>query len=276
MVAAVQDKAGKNFWDDLWGGMDIPSAVNPQLPGAGNLFNRRLDALYHQIFAGIDTKQKTFLELGCAMSVWLPYFAKEFGFRVTGLDYSEIGCEQERQVLQKAEVQGEIICADFFNPPAELTEQFDYVYSSGVAEHFIPTERCLAAFASFLKPGGTMITIVPNLTGTVGWLTKACNRPVYDIHVLLENDDLQRAHEKAGLTVDFCRYFLSTGFGVANVSGLDQSSTATKIKKHLIKNLERLSVLIWMIENNSFPLPATKIFSPYVVCVARKPQVKEK
>jgi cyclopropane fatty-acyl-phospholipid synthase-like methyltransferase len=28
------------------------------------------------------------LEIGCARSAWLPYFAQEFGIDVSGLDYS--------------------------------------------------------------------------------------------------------------------------------------------------------------------------------------------
>jgi hypothetical protein len=144
------------------------------------------------------------------------------------------------------------------------------VYSSGVAEHFIPTERCLAAFAGFLKPGGKMITIIPNMTGSVGLLQKICNRAVFDVHVPMTAEELRQAHEKAGMRVEFCRYFLSSGFGIANVSGLDENLVSTRIKKQLIKGLHGASALTWMLEDRTRPFPATRFFSPFVVCFAEK------
>lgn len=266
----IKDKAGKQFWDGVWNETVIPKAANPHLPGIKNLFVRRMDKFFRGIFEGTETIGKSFLELGCGTSIWLPYFAKEFGFKVTGIDYSEIGCGQERQILQKADVEGEIICADFFNPPSSLLGTFDYVYSGGVVEHFLPTEDCISAFAAFLKPGGTMITTIPNLTGTIGWLVKVINRPVYDTHVLLDVDSLRAAHEKVGLQVSVSRYFLSTGFSMVNVFGLDQSLLSTKIKKHIIRSLGRLSVLCLAAENKITRMPETKMFSPYMVCVAHK------
>jgi len=215
------------------------------------------------------------LALGCGTSIWLPYFVREFGFKVSGVDYSEIGCRQEKQILQQAEVEGEIVCADFFNPPAYLLEKSDYVYSFGVAEHFTPTEDCLSAFASFLKPGGTMITMIPNMTGAVGRLQKFASRSVYDIHVLLTDKALQAAHQKAGLEIVSCHYLLSTGFGLVNTSGLNQSAPLVKIKNQIVKTLGRLSVLAWFMENKIGRFPVVRSFSPFVFCVARKPSVHD-
>lgn len=53
-----------------------------------------------------------FLEIGCARSRWLPYFAKEFGFEVSGIDYSEVGSQQATQILFNEGVQGNIVFAD--------------------------------------------------------------------------------------------------------------------------------------------------------------------
>jgi 2-polyprenyl-3-methyl-5-hydroxy-6-metoxy-1,4-benzoquinol methylase len=269
-MAVVQDKAGKNYWDSVWEEIEIPEPANPHSSGIRNLFYRRLDGIFREIFSSDKPQGKKILEVGCAQSVLLPYFAREFGFKVAGLDYSEIGCQQERQILQKAGVEGEIVCADFFNPPEHLLASFDYVFSNGVAEHFSPTEGCLSAFAAFLKPGGTLITFIPNMTGSVGWLTKVFNRPVYDIHFPLTDKQLKNAHENAGLEVSLCRYFLSTNFSVPNVIGLEQSLLSTKIKKYFIFGLGGFSRLVWLLENKTRFLPTTKIFSPYIVCVARK------
>lgn len=268
----AEDKAGKDFWDSCWQDIEIPEAVNPAAPGIRGTFYRRMDEFYRQVFSSSEQKNKTLIEIGCALSPWLPYFASEFGLKVSGLDYSEIGCQQEKHVLEREGVEGEIILADFFNPPQNILGTFDYVYSSGVAEHFIPTERCISAFAAFLKPGGKIITIIPNMTGAIGWLQKICNRPVFDIHVPITAEQLQKAHEKVGLKVMYSRYFLSTGFGIVNTNGLDQKLILTRGKKNLLRGLEGASALFWCIENIFFQFPATRVFSPFVICVAEKPE----
>lgn len=228
-----------------------------------------------ELFKGVETTGKSLIELGCGASIWLPYFAKEFGFKVSGLDYSEAGCEKERRILANSGIEGEITCGDFFDPPKELLGKFDFAYSSGVAEHFVPTERCLSAFAAFLKPGGTIITLVPNLTGVIGTILKSINRPVYDIHVLLDTEGLRTAHEKAGFEVVECRYFLSSGFGMAKAGGVDANTLRDKANKAMLRVLEGVSAVTWAIENKSFRLPESRLFSPYVYCVAKKPDVRD-
>jgi len=84
-----------------------------------------------------------------------PYFAKEFGFKVYGIDYSEIGCKQAREVLSNTGVEGNVICAIFFSPPENLIDAFDVVVSFGVVEHFEDTAG-IAAFSRFLKPNGIL------------------------------------------------------------------------------------------------------------------------
>jgi len=42
-MAAVKDKAGKQFWDGMWEEMKVPKIADPHLPGLKNLFTRRMD-----------------------------------------------------------------------------------------------------------------------------------------------------------------------------------------------------------------------------------------
>ena len=118
--------------------------------------------------------------------MWLPYFAKEFAFEVYGIDYSEIGCQQAKQILEYEGVNGKIVCADFFSPPGSMLKAFDVVVSFGVLEHFEDTTACIAAFSKFLKPGGLLITNIPNLCGLNGLIQKMINRSIFDIHVPLD------------------------------------------------------------------------------------------
>ena len=72
-----------------------------------------------------------------------------------------------------------------FDPPDDMKGQYDLVMSFGVVEHFKDTTACLKACAAFVKPGGQMFTMIPNMTGLVGSLQKIIDRNVYDIHVPL-------------------------------------------------------------------------------------------
>jgi 2-polyprenyl-3-methyl-5-hydroxy-6-metoxy-1,4-benzoquinol methylase len=266
------DKAGKEFWDASWAARSVPDAVDArEQRGAEGYVHRRFDNYFKRLFSGVETDQAKLLEIGCARSLWLPYFAGEFGFEVTGLDYSETGCEQERAILARAQVKGEIVCADFFQPPAEMLASFDVVVSFGVAEHFTNTADCIDAFARFLKPNGLMLTSIPNLKGLPGCLVKALNRPVYDIHVPLDAQALAEAHRRAGLTVLACDNFMSSNFGVCNLEGIKPRTPSWLAKKSILALLVRLSWLTWLVEDKlGSEFKANHLTSPYINCVARK------
>lgn len=264
------DKAGKDYWDSLWEGAEIPAAVNPQQAGMKNVANRRFDRIFTKFIPPDKTGSAELLEVGCAFSIWLPYFAKRLGVKVTGLDYSEKGCEAEQAILKKAGVEGEIICANFFEPPNNMLAKFDYLTSFGVAEHFIPTERCISAFAAFLKKDGLMFTLIPNISGFPGFFVKHLNRPLYDKHVVISPKDLAQAHETAGLEVIYCAYFMTANFYVITANGLDKNAFSTKAKEVLFRNLGRISLLILSIEDKFNKEILSKTFSPYIFCVAKK------
>src|SRR3982751_593399 len=100
------DKAGKEFWDAAWAARHVPAQIEALQHGANRYVHRRFDGFFRRLFSGVETDQSRLLEIGCARSLWLPYFAREFGFEVAGIDYSEIGCEQEREILSRAGVEG--------------------------------------------------------------------------------------------------------------------------------------------------------------------------
>jgi SAM-dependent methyltransferase len=265
-----QDKAGIEYWDQLWTNLALPEAVDPGLRGMGNLYNQRVDALLRQFLSHYRCGTHSLIEVGCARSAWLPYFARQFGFAVTGLDYCERGCEQERQILLRSGVEGVVICADLFDPPQELVAAFDVVVSFGVIEHFKDPSKCLAAMSTLLRPNGRMVTVVPNMTGAVGFLQRLLNRPVYEVHVPMTREEVDGSHLRAGMEMIHSEYFLSSGFGVVNLHGLDARARMTSAKRLFIRTLEALSLMVWAVENSTTELPVSRLFSPYIVCVSKK------
>lgn len=264
------DKAGQKYWNDSWASSDIPQAVDPSDARTENYINRRFHQVFTRLFDRSEASSMRLLEVGCAKSAWLPYFAREFGFSVCGIDYSPNGCQMARRILQANAVEAEIVCADIYSPPEDMLGEFDVVVSFGVVEHFDDTAACLRAVSSFLKPGGLLVTNIPNMVGWIGAIQKLVNRPVYDIHQLIDPARLRAAHELAGLEVLECDYFVCTNFGVNNLIGISTRTATGYLKKVLLAILARASMLVWMVEDRTGSLPAGKFASPYINCVARR------
>jgi cyclopropane fatty-acyl-phospholipid synthase-like methyltransferase len=265
----VIEKASERYWSKLWEGLPIPRAVQP---GSGGRLSP-IETAFHQQFVGLlgtGTRSGRLLEIGCARSRWLPYFAKQFGYSVAGLDYSPVGCSQASEILKRERVVGTIVCADLFAPPEDFFAAFDVVVSFGVVEHFSDTTATIEALTRFLRPGGMLITTVPNLTGLIGWIQKRINKRIYDIHVPLDPTALANAYAAAGLQLSRCAYFMFTYFGVLNLNELEDGYLRLKSKRILILALELTSILIWKFEALLGSLPANRLSSPYVICAGQK------
>jgi SAM-dependent methyltransferase len=263
------DKAGEEYWSNFWKNYKIPDSINPYSYNV-NYFPHKLYHHFFKKYISKEDKGKKILELGCGNSAWLPYFAKEFGLEIYGLDYSEFGCKQSEYILKQENLSGKIIQADFFDPPEDFYEKFDFVLSVGVVEHFTDTDSIVKHFSRFLKPGGVLLTLIPNMTGLIGWWQKVVNKEVYDVHVLIDSKRLEKSLREAGLTDVNVEYIVSVGFGVTVHGGKEPKFY--KLKKIITLTLSRLSKIIWLLEMLIKPLPAIRIFSPTIISAARKKQ----
>jgi 2-polyprenyl-3-methyl-5-hydroxy-6-metoxy-1,4-benzoquinol methylase len=266
----VSDRAGRSYWDQLWDSTRAPVRRMP-LPWLRAHWRREFARYFRGVFENHATEGLRLLEIGCAQSPWLPFFATEFGFSVAGLDYSAEGCRQAVSALDRAGVQGEIVCTDLFTPPDNMLGSFDVVVSFGVVEHFDDTAGCVAAAARFLKPGGMLITSIPNMTGLVGAMQRALNRPVFDVHVPLDADQLRQAVVRAGLDVISCDYFMSVNLAVCNLKGVDRGSLTFTVKRMIMAAANAVTAGAWLIEEAVGRLPASHVASPYINCLARRP-----
>lgn len=266
-----KDIAGKDYWDKCWETAELPMPIDPHLTSLDNYVNQRFHDYFREIFSGLEPSQMRLLEVGCGRSAWLPYFAKEFGFQVCGLDYSERGCQKAREILALAGVEGEVIETDFFTPPEAWLNRFNVVVTFGVVEHFQDTTDCLVALSRFLKSEGLLITSIPNLVGAIGLFQKVLNRSIFNVHVPLDLLAMLEAHQQAKLEAVKFDYFLSTNFGILNLEGLDSNQKVNCLKHRLRLYLTRISKLIWLAERKLVPLPVSQFFSPYIILVAKKP-----
>ena len=264
------DKAGSEYWTQFWKDASLPSAINFSGKSIHDYPYRILDKKFRKAFSGYDTKEKLILEIGCGNSAFLSYFHQAFGFQVHGLDYSEHGCMMTRKILERDKVPGEIRLGDAFNPDTDWTEKFDVVGSFGVVEHFDDTSGTLRSFSSFLKPGGLLITSLPNLAGLAGMIQRTMNKPVYDIHVPLTRERVSSAIRSAGLDEIFTDYYMSVDINV-NLEGIDgKSIPATRLKKMFLKPFRYGSKAVCYLEHVTGELPTSRLFSAGVFSVARK------
>lgn len=266
-TSASVDRAGREYWDDEWEEAVSPHVIEPTSP---RIWAHR-DKLFCEAFRRLlkGRTRPAVLELGCARSAWLPYFAKYHEATICGLDYSPRGVEQAQYRLQQEGCSGDIRCADLFEPPAEWRAAFDVVVWFGVAEHFDDPTKAVRAAAAFLKPGGLMITEIPNLVGVVGWLQRAVNKQVYDIHVPHSRESLARHHESADLRVVSAEYIVPIDFGVVDL-GRTSSGLARTVKATVLYWLWLLTGVGWWIDRR-IRVPNSRLFSGFVIVAAEKP-----
>lgn len=231
---------------------------------------RRPDVLLGRVLAEAlaarKPRGKTLLEVGCGNSHWLPVLVAHHGLSVAGIDYTSEGCQTARANLEAAGVHGHIVEADVFDPPADLLARFDYVWSYGFLEHFDDTDLAVVSAARFLAPGGLMISVVPNMTGFMGFLQRRAERSIFDLHVPLDHTDLAEAHRAAGLDVLAARFILPTSFLVLNFGARERSALRPLIAGAKIA----ASLPFWTLDRIGL-WPANSVTSPYVFCLARKP-----
>lgn len=258
-----EDKASKIYWNSTDRNKKEFQIFSPI--GGIRGFGRRMWAdLFENTFHDLVRSNTKLLEIGCGGSAFLPYFARKFGFQVYGIDYSEQGCELARKMCDANEVSSKIICADIFDAPVEIQEQFDVVVSFGVAEHFTDTADTLLRFAKFLRPGGLILTVIPNMNGLNGMCQKFLSREVLDLHEVIDIERLRKAHVDAGLAVLDCEYFMFINFGVIN-----PGNTPSLLKRLFFLALKASTGLVWSIESVLGSMPPNQFSSPFLFCVAR-------
>jgi len=211
---------------------------------------------------------KRFLEIGCGASAWLVYFADEFGYSVSGIDYSELGCELARENLRLNRVKGTCECRDLLSVRPNEMGVFDLIFSYGVVEHFERPDEVLRILTALLAPGGWIVTIVPNMGGLCGTLQRWWNEPVYRMHNVLSPAQLERGLSTCGLGSVMTRYFGTFFLSVVNWSLPQTSGALRRLVPRIIGRFDRYitaALRKLKIEGES------RLFSPYVLAVGVKP-----
>lgn len=218
----------------------------------------------------IGLQKKKILEIGAGNSQWLPYFAKKYQkSRFAGLDYSKFGCEK---LALRVSATGtteliDIHHQDMFVSNSVLHGKFDVTMSFGVVEHFSDLPQTLSAVRKYSKSDGVIFTLIPNMAGSIGYLTRIFNKKVYEEHNPHDLHSFIEGHQKAGLEILSGDYLGSTSYGVLSSCFNEKRGASYRVYVFL----SRLSKAIWYIESKFGDVPASKMFSPYIYVISRNP-----
>lgn len=264
------DKASPEYWGGVWT-RPVPQAVDLDEPRLDNHMNQLLGTLLDRHLLPARP-ERTLLEAGCGGSAWLPVFAKRYECQILGLDYSASGCALARETLRAAGVAGEILEADLFAPPERLLEVADIVFSQGLVEHFTPTGAIVARLADLTRPGGLVLTLVPNMHGLTGLVQRLMDARIFALHTPLSPAALALAHQDCGLVPLECGHLGTLNLSVANHA---RWAGRPLLDALLARAKAWPSKLVWLAERALGRELPNGITSPLVYCVARKPAPQE-
>ena len=253
----------EQFWTDIW---------NLQRHKVRNLrwayvANRQLAKLFE---CGLTSfRHPKLIEIGCADSLWLPFLAQNYEIDGYGIDFSEIGCQLAERNLAIKRVKATIICTDFFDFAKEHPMAFDFAYSMGVIEHFTDATGILKEMYRILKPGGKMLTVIPNLRGMYTPIAKIASPKLLAKHRVIRPVDLRCDLETVGFNV------LEVGYtgGALKLSVVDYSPCISIIGKFGHEVLCKLVNLTDVVVANvlaGIRIPNQQLTSPYIYAICEK------
>jgi SAM-dependent methyltransferase len=194
-----------------------------------------------------------FLEIGCVPGNWMVYFHKEYGYQVSGIDYSD-AVDLARATCALNQVSATIRDDDVFR--AQFPHLFDVVFSAGFIEHCDPWQDALDLHLQWLKSGGYLVISVPNLTGIHRLFMKRYHPRDFITHrpFILQNPSLLREYLMKRSHLLYFGYWITWRPFYQLPTALDLLSRGT-----------RKALRTFRIEN----LP-NRYFSPFLWVISRK------
>jgi len=195
-----------DYWDKNWESAALPRVVQP--------WKNPLEGRLARFFRKHLPRGGRCLEIGCAASPWLPFFARELGYEPWGVDYSALGLKLAQANMEMQKIPCRFVFGDFTAVEIPISS-FRMIFSSGVVEHYADPGAIFNKAFDLLEPGGLIVTIIPNIVGFLGMVLKRMNRPIWDVHVPFGPEDMDRLHKKAGFdTILPSHYFGVFGLGI--------------------------------------------------------------
>jgi len=268
----MQELSKREYWADLYDAaqvvpIDKRSCVHRALRSYADVF-----LWDHLIPSALPAKPGLkVVELGSAPGANLVRFHQRYGCDVYGIEYTESGVAQNRALFAAHALDpAHVVHADIFDP--ELSTRyagfFDVVFSFGLIEHFSDPQPAVERHMCLLKPGGTLILVIPNLRGIHHFLTVLFNRPLLALHnlPLMQRAAFQQLCSLSGTRSLYCGYY---GVFTPDVHNTPPHS----VKRHLLRCVKVACLpLQWLLRAlRQYGRWESSMFSPYLVFLGRKP-----
>ncbi|MDO9027859.1 MAG: class I SAM-dependent methyltransferase [Candidatus Roizmanbacteria bacterium] len=174
---------GKNCWEDVWQRVTLPQDRD----------RKRFHELHAVFSRYLPSGRITFIEVGCAPGSWMSYFALNFGYIVSGLEYAEAAYEKTIENLRLLSIPAQVHLADFFEFEGDT---YDVVFSYGFVEHFKDIDRVISRLSALCRPGGYIVTVIPSLEGLNWWISRHFRPEVAAGHYPITGAELKILHER--------------------------------------------------------------------------------
>jgi SAM-dependent methyltransferase len=248
------DIASVSHWESVW-----KNTASVRGFSTLNYYDFRLAKIFQsQVALGSRV-----IEIGCGGSRWIGYFDRVLGCETWGIDYSPEGLAiAEKSNSCRPRVR--LVAGDFFDPSALPGEYFDFIYSLGFIEHFTDAVLVTRRMFQLLRPGGRVMTLVPNFLSAYGSIQKRVNRATFDKHVIMSAAMLDDAHLAGGMTgVAAARFFGCFGPGVIDYGSWQRFLLPPiRLTQHLA---------CWTLHGLGLDRES-RLHSPYIVGVYEKPK----
>jgi cyclopropane fatty-acyl-phospholipid synthase-like methyltransferase len=204
------------------------------------------------------------VEIGCANSNLLYDFPHRLQARLDGVDSASDALAATGAALARTSIDATLRLHDFRELADGEEGSYDGVVSCGFAEHFTDCTDVHRHLARYVRPGGRVVTFVPNMSGLVGLLQVVVDEEVFLTHHVLTPPVLADSMREAGLSVDRCEPFIGVNLGVVNAGGLSRSGR--RAAEAVLVGTSRALALAERTRGRPF---APRMWrSPYLVAVA--------
>lgn len=125
---------------------------------------------------------KSLIEIGGHPGRYLAYLAHRYDLEPTSLDFNSDRSKIEDSMSVFGIKNYHIMQSDIFEH--EIIEKYDVVISNGFIEHFKNFDEVLDKHCDYLKPGGTMLVMIPNMRNYIKFYKILVDRKNLKIHNL--------------------------------------------------------------------------------------------
>lgn len=150
--------------------------------------------------ANLNLETANAFELGCGGSVELLKLADR-GWNIGGIDYHQDSVELLKDFCDKSKYAHDFYSGDILNFDLDKIEKKSLLLSFGLLEHFENPSAILSRWSEILKPGGLVVSSIPNLTSVNAKLLAKFDPELWNQHIVSTPKALDSFHQQAGLEI---------------------------------------------------------------------------